>query len=45
MRPAVAAADHILDIHSTSQDVLPFWVYPAFDRNAEVGCAATRAAR
>jgi len=26
MRPAVAAADHILDIHSTSADVAPFWV-------------------
>ncbi|MEP7301574.1 MAG: succinylglutamate desuccinylase/aspartoacylase family protein [Caldimonas sp.] len=36
LRPAVAAADHILDIHSTSQDVVPFWVYPAFERNAEV---------
>jgi hypothetical protein len=32
----VAAADHILDIHSTSQDVLPFWVYPSFERNAAV---------
>jgi predicted deacylase len=39
MRPAVAAADHILDIHSTSQDVVPFWVYPAFDRNAAVASA------
>jgi predicted deacylase len=36
MRPAVAAADHILDIHSTSQDVVPFWVYPRFERNAAV---------
>ncbi|MBA2676449.1 succinylglutamate desuccinylase/aspartoacylase family protein [Ramlibacter sp.] len=36
LRPVVAAADHILDIHSTSQDVQPFWVYPAFARNAEV---------
>jgi predicted deacylase len=36
MRPAVRAADHILDIHSTSQDVVPFWVYPAFERNAAV---------
>jgi len=25
-----------LDIHSTSQDVDPFWVYPAFSRNASV---------
>ncbi len=39
MRPAVEAADHILDIHSTSQAVEPFWVYPAFDRNAEVAMA------
>lgn len=34
LRPVVAAADHILDLHSTSQDVEPFWVYPAFERNA-----------
>ena len=36
LRPVVIAADHILDIHSTSQDVTPFWVYPAFARNAVV---------
>jgi predicted deacylase len=42
MRPAVAGADHILDIHSTSQDVVPFWVYPAFERNAAVARALTR---
>jgi predicted deacylase len=42
MRPAVAAADHILDIHSTSQDVVPFWVYPAFERNADVARALVR---
>ncbi|MEO7151657.1 MAG: succinylglutamate desuccinylase/aspartoacylase family protein [Burkholderiaceae bacterium] len=42
MRPAVAAADHILDIHSTSQDVVPFWVYPAYPRNAAVACALPR---
>ena len=42
MRPAVAAADHILDIHSTSQDVVPFWVYPAFDRNAAVARSVAR---
>jgi predicted deacylase len=42
MRPAVAAADHILDIHSTSQDVEPFWVYPNFARNAEVASALPR---
>ena len=39
LRPAVAAADHILDIHSTSQPVPPFWVYPAFERNAAVASA------
>ncbi len=42
LRPAVAAADHILDIHSTSQDVVPFWVYPAFERNARVALAIGR---
>jgi len=42
MRPAVAAADYILDIHSTSQDVVPFWVYPAFERNFEVARALPR---
>lgn len=42
LRPAVAAADHILDIHSTSQDVVPFWVYPAFERNAQVAMAIGR---
>ena len=39
LRPVVDAADHILDLHSTSQDVEPFWVYPAFARNAEVALA------
>jgi predicted deacylase len=39
LRPVVAAADHILDIHSTSQDVEPFWVYPDFERNARVALA------
>src|SRR6478736_6952086 len=28
LRPVVAAADHILDIHSTAQSATPFWVYP-----------------
>ncbi|MFC5498903.1 succinylglutamate desuccinylase/aspartoacylase family protein [Caenimonas terrae] len=42
LRPAVAQADHILDIHSTSQDVVPFWVYPAYERNAEVALAIGR---
>ena len=39
LRPVVAAAGHILDIHSTSQDVVPFWVYPDFERNARVAMA------
>lgn len=39
LRSVVGAADHILDIHSTSQDVVPFWVYPAFARNAAVALA------
>ena len=42
LRPVVAAADHILDLHSTSQEVEPFWVYPAFARNAEVALAIGR---
>ena len=37
LRPVVAAADHILDIHSTSQPVQPFWVYSAHER---LGAAA-----
>ncbi|MBC7602733.1 MAG: succinylglutamate desuccinylase/aspartoacylase family protein, partial [Ramlibacter sp.] len=39
LRPVVAAADHILDIHSTAQEVDPFWVYPAFERNTRVAMA------
>ncbi|QTD46874.1 succinylglutamate desuccinylase/aspartoacylase domain-containing protein [Ottowia testudinis] len=39
LRPVVAAADHILDIHSTSQPVAPFWVYPGFARNARAALA------
>lgn len=42
LRPVVAAADHILDIHSTSEPVVPFWVYPRFARNAEVAMAIGR---
>lgn len=42
MRPAVAAADHILDLHSTSTDVPPFWVYPQFERNARTALAIGR---
>ena len=39
LRPVVAAADHVLDIHSTSQPVQPFWVYPRFDRNGVAALA------
>lgn len=39
MRPVVAAADHILDLHSTSQAVQPFWVYPGYERNARAARA------
>lgn len=39
MRGVVTEADHILDIHSTSQDVVPFWVYPDYARNARVASA------
>ncbi len=42
LRPVMLAADHILDIHSTSQDVTPFWVYPAFERNAVAALAIGR---
>jgi len=42
LRPVVAAADHILDIHSTSQPVEPFWVYPAFERNGVAALAIGR---
>ena len=39
LRPVVAAADHILDIHSTSHDGGPFWVYPGFERNRQAALA------
>jgi predicted deacylase len=42
LRPIAHAADHVLDLHSTAQDVVPFWVYPAFDRNAAVALAVGR---
>ncbi len=42
MRPAVEVADHILDIHSTAQPVEPFWVYPAYARNAAAAAAIGR---
>ena len=44
LRGVVDAADHILDIHSTSQDVPAFWVYPAYDRNGAVAQAIGRPA-
>lgn len=42
LRPVVAAADHILDIHSTAQEVAPFWVYAGFERNAAAAMAMGR---
>ena len=39
LRPVVSAADHVLDLHSTSQPVVPFWVYPAFARNGSAAMA------
>lgn len=39
LRPVIAAADHILDIHSTAQPVDPFWVYAGFERNARAASA------
>ena len=39
LRRARAEADHLLDLHSTSQDVEPFWVYPAHSRNAALASA------
>ncbi|MFM7705702.1 MAG: succinylglutamate desuccinylase/aspartoacylase family protein, partial [Rubrivivax sp.] len=44
LRPVVAAADHILDLHSTSQPVQPFWVYPQRARNAQAALAIGRPA-
>ncbi len=44
LRPVVAAADHILDMHSTSQAVQPFWVYPQFSRNGDAAAAIGRPA-
>lgn len=37
LRPVVAAADHILDLHSTSGDVQPFRRYPHFERKRASG--------
>lgn len=44
LRPVVAAADHILDLHSTAQDVEPFWVYPKFERNSAAALAIAQPA-
>lgn len=44
LRPVVAAADHILDLHSTTQAVQPFWVYPQFSRNSDAAAAIGRPA-
>ena len=42
LRPVVAAADHILDIHSTSQAVQPFWVYAQHERNGAAALSIGR---
>lgn len=42
LRPVVAAADHVLDIHSTAQAVAPFWVYAGYERNAAAAAAIGR---
>jgi predicted deacylase len=39
LRPVVEAADHLLDIHSTAQEVDPFWVYLGHARNAQAAAA------
>jgi predicted deacylase len=36
MRSVFDEADHLLDIHSTSGEVDPFWVYHGFERNGVV---------
>lgn len=42
LRPVLAAADSLLDIHSTRAPVQPFWVYPAFERNGVLAQAVGR---
>ena len=42
LQAVMGQADHLLDIHSTSQDVEPFWVYAGFPRNSEVALAIGR---
>lgn len=44
LRPVVAAADHLLDLHSTSQPVQPFWVYPKLERHGATALAIGRPA-
>lgn len=39
LRPVVEAADYVLDIHSTSAPVQPFWVYYDMPRNIELASA------
>ncbi|AZY50302.1 M14 family metallopeptidase [Bordetella avium] len=39
LRPVVAAADYVLDIHSTSTPVQPFWVYYDLPRNVALATA------
>ncbi len=39
LAPVVAAADHVLDIHSTAQPVEPFWVYPGYGRTSKAAMA------
>ena len=39
LRPVVAAADHVMDLHSTSRKAEPFWVYTTAGTSAEVALA------
>jgi predicted deacylase len=39
MRPLLDQADHLLDIHSTSNEVPAFWVYQGHERNAALAKA------
>ena len=39
LRPILDAADFVLDIHSTSTPVQPFWVYNEADRNTALASA------
>lgn len=44
LRAVVAEADHVLDLHSTSTDVQPFWVYPKRSANESAALAIGRPA-